>query len=170
VILGYTLSSLGSSLIFQGDSHSLVEHLAGIKDWFKEGASSAEFLLRALTYMATLIPLCLLKIDRKGLRLALIAAAMLAVQPVIAGPVITGPGVQRLLSFATPFLGLAFVHRTQSPLRAFFAMLSIFLISLHHKFSFIYEFDWSASQYVAAVAVILVLILLVRWALLKKGA
>jgi hypothetical protein len=145
-----------------------VDHLAGIKDWFKEGASSTEFLLRAITYMATLIPLCLLTIDGKGLRLALIAAAMLAVQPVIAGPVITGPGVQRLLSFATPFLGFAFVHRAQSPLRAFFAMLSIFLISLHHKFSFIYEFNWSASEYVAAVAVILVLILLVRWALLKK--
>jgi len=126
-----------SSLIFNATLHSTAAHLMGVDVWFDDSlvAEKVEFIMRVSGYLATISPLLLFKPTNRTLLVMAGIFLIFLVQPIIAGPQISNSGLQRLVSFFTPFAAMVVLGRSTKKLIIIFVSALTFIASLHHEYS-----------------------------------
>ena len=97
------------------------------------------FISRILLFLILLTPLLLL--NYKNLKLYVASAMLLSFQPILAGPIITGGAGLRLYAFSLPFLCYPLLQQNQNLKQTIFFIIIVFILSLHHNYSFINSRD-----------------------------
>jgi hypothetical protein len=114
----------------------LLNHIKGFGDWARllEGDHIAtSSFIRLFLFLFLLTPLMLVA-KRESFEIPAVGFFLLAAQPVLAGPFVTGDNIQRLISYAVPFVLLVKLKARGLALTALSVTL-IVLMSLHHHFS-----------------------------------
>ena len=154
--------------IFGGTYNNYALHhlLGGLKFYYSEFDLNLlnRFLGRLGVYFLTFSPLIMIFKFSKVNILAIVFFLIMGMQPILGGPLVTGNNIQRLLSLGAPFL-LPILWNYKFNKYSFISFLCIYgLISLHHKFSFLYFIGSTKFHFLC----ILILAAMLSYVFIKK--
>lgn len=128
--------------LFKSMSSSTFLHLYGLFIFlFKSSKMHGlyPYISRILLFLILLMPSLLL--NYKNFKVYVACAILLSLQPILAGPMITGGAGLRLFAFSLPFLYFPVLQMNQNFKQFIFFIIIMFILSLHHNYSFINSRD-----------------------------
>jgi len=173
VAVFYLLIHLSTKFLFnvESNNHNMLNAVFGIFFWFGNPFSwneAVDFFGRYLLFILCLLPVILFltgnNTDYKKLAPYFFAFLIVQMQPILAGPVVTGGNIQRLASFAIPFL-IPLMMQPIKREKLFLFIILVSIISMHHHFSILSNFDSARNVFLFLIMMASITVLFVK---LKK--